>query len=108
MHTAHEGVSSNSLPIEERDVEKADSLEGEVSGASTGHMSPVQTLTLRSTRTPAFTHPLSHVKTIAEDLVGFDGADDPYRPINWPFRKKVITTMLYGFTTMGSTWASSV
>lgn len=38
----------------------------------------------------------------------FDGPDDLYKPINWPFRKKVITTMLYGFTTMGSTFASSV
>jgi multidrug resistance protein len=28
--------------------------------------------------------------------------------MNWTFRKKVITTMLYGFTTMGSTWASSI
>jgi MFS family permease len=41
-------------------------------------------------------------------LVTFDGPDDPYNPINWPFKKKVITTVLYGFTTMGSTWASSV
>jgi MFS family permease len=40
--------------------------------------------------------------------VDFDGPDDPYRPINWPFRKKVVTTLLYGLTTMGSTWASSV
>lgn len=38
----------------------------------------------------------------------FDGEDDPYRPINWPFRKKLVTTLLYGLTTMGATWASSV
>lgn len=38
----------------------------------------------------------------------FDGEDDPYRPLSWPFRKKVVTTLLYGLTTMGSTWASSV
>jgi hypothetical protein len=40
--------------------------------------------------------------------VDFDGEDDPYRPLNWPFRKKVVTTMLYGLTTMGATWSSSV
>ncbi|KAL8733129.1 MAG: hypothetical protein Q9166_002321 [cf. Caloplaca sp. 2 TL-2023] len=38
----------------------------------------------------------------------FAGHDDFYRPINWPIRKKVITTILYGFTIMGSTWTSSV
>ena len=55
-----------------------------------------------------FTHPLSHKQTTVEELVGFDGPDDPYRPINWSLKKKVYTTVLYGFTTMGSTWASSV
>ena len=48
------------------------------------------------------------MKTSPEQIVEFDGPDDPYRPINWPFRKKVITTALYGFTTMGSTWASAI
>ena len=37
----------------------------------------------------------------------FDGPDDPYRPLNWPTRKKVSTTMLYGLVTMTATWASS-
>jgi hypothetical protein len=55
-----------------------------------------------------FTHPLSHVKTSEAELVEFDGEDDPYRPMNWPFRKKVITTLLYGLTTMGATWSTSV
>ena len=48
------------------------------------------------------------MKTSPDAIVDFDGPDDPYRPINWPFRKKLITTLLYGLTTMGSTWASSV
>lgn len=48
-----------------------------------------------------FTHPLSHTKTSPDVLVVFDGEDDPYRPRNWPFRKKAITTLLYGLTTMG-------
>jgi hypothetical protein len=67
-----------------------------------------QSLTRRATYRGRFTHPLAHVKTTDAEIVDFDGDDDPYRPINWPFRKKLITTLLYGLTTMGSTWASSV
>lgn len=48
-----------------------------------------------------FTHPLSHTKTGSDVLVDFDGVDDPYHPKNWGFRKKCITTVLYGLTTMG-------
>jgi hypothetical protein len=44
----------------------------------------------------------------SENLVDFDGPEDPYKPTNWPLAKKVITTLLYGLTTAGSTWASSV
>ncbi|KAI4861027.1 polyamine transporter 1 [Hypoxylon rubiginosum] len=56
---------------------------------------------------PPFTHPLARQKTTAECLVDFDGPDDPYRPLNWPRQKKVITTLLYGLVTMTATWASS-
>lgn len=55
-----------------------------------------------------FSHPLSHTKTSSDVIVDFDGPDDPYRPLNWPHKKKVITTALYGLTTMGATWASAV
>lgn len=48
-----------------------------------------------------FNHPLSHTKTSTDVIVDFDGPDDPYRPLNWPFHKKAITTVLYGLTTMG-------
>jgi DHA1 family multidrug resistance protein-like MFS transporter len=54
-----------------------------------------------------FSHALSHIPTNNDVLVDFDGKDDPYHPQNWPTRKKVTTTMLYGFTTMSATWASS-
>ncbi|ROV88362.1 hypothetical protein VSDG_09425 [Cytospora chrysosperma] len=54
-----------------------------------------------------FTHPLVHQKTSEAELVDFDGPDDPYRPINWPTKKKVITTFLYAMVTMSATWASS-
>ena len=61
------------------------------------------------TRPPVgpFTHPLVNVKTTADSLVDFDGPDDPYRPINWPMKKKVTATALYGLTTMVATWASA-
>ncbi|KAL4741426.1 major facilitator superfamily domain-containing protein [Aspergillus similis] len=55
-----------------------------------------------------FTHPLSHTKTSDDVIVDFDGPDDPYQPLNWGFRKKAITTVLYGLTTMGATWASAI
>jgi hypothetical protein len=48
-----------------------------------------------------FTHPLSHTKTGSDVLVEFEGLDDPYHPKNWGFKKKCITTVLYGLTTMG-------
>ncbi|QDS71086.1 hypothetical protein FKW77_009045 [Venturia effusa] len=55
-----------------------------------------------------FSHPYAHEKTDERYLVDFDGDDDPYRPLNWPLKKKVIITLLYGLTTMGSTLASSI
>lgn len=48
-----------------------------------------------------FTHPLSHMKTSSDVIVDFEGPDDPYRPVNWGFGKKAVTTVLYGLTTMG-------
>ena len=41
-------------------------------------------------------------------LIDFDGEDDPYRPLNWPRRKKVVVTVLYSLCTMGTTWASTM
>lgn len=54
-----------------------------------------------------FTHPLVHQKTTEADIVDFDGPDDPYKPMNWPTRKKITTTYLYGLVTMSATWASA-
>ncbi|PWY85090.1 MFS general substrate transporter [Aspergillus heteromorphus CBS 117.55] len=53
-------------------------------------------------------HPLLYVATSEDVLVDFDGQDDPYRPINWPFRKKARTTILYGMTTCWITFASAI
>lgn len=63
--------------------------------------------TIRSRPVPQFTHPLSHVRTTPDQLVDFDGPSDPYHPKNWPLKKKVVTTMLYGCVTMSATWASA-
>lgn len=52
-------------------------------------------------QTAKFTHPLSHTKTSPDVIVDFEGPDDPYQPLNWGFKKKAVTTVLYGLTTMG-------
>lgn len=57
--------------------------------------------------THTFTHPLANQETTENVLVDFEGPDDPYRPINWPTRKKVWTTFLYALVTMTASWASS-
>lgn len=44
----------------------------------------------------------------APGIVDFEGPTDPYLPMNWPLRKKVITTLLYGLTTCWVTFASSI
>ncbi|THC96969.1 hypothetical protein EYZ11_003577 [Aspergillus tanneri] len=53
-------------------------------------------------------HQLLYNATPPTVLVDFDGPDDPYHPLNWPFRKKVVTTFLYGLTTCWITFASAV
>ncbi|KAK6827219.1 fluconazole resistance [Apiospora arundinis] len=62
---------------------------------------------IRSRGVPQFTHPLARQKTTTDQLVDFDGPDDPYHPLNWATHKKVCTTLLYGLVTMTATWASS-
>ncbi|CAH0053632.1 unnamed protein product [Clonostachys solani] len=62
---------------------------------------------IRSRPVPQFTHPLEHIPTTAEHLVEFEGSDDPYHPLNWTTKKKVLTTLLYGLITMSATWSSS-
>lgn len=88
--------------------EANDNNNGAETALSSGRISRIQSITQRNIRGATFTHALSHIKTTGDVVVDFDGPDDLYRPMNWPFRKKVITTLLYGFTTMGSTFASSV
>lgn len=39
--------------------------------------------------------------------VDFEDPHDTYNPKNWTFAKKTLNTLLYGLTTLGSTWASA-
>ena len=71
---------------------------------ASARISRVQSLSNRRAYDEAFSHPLSHAKTAHDVVVDFDGPDDPYHPLNWPLRKKVITTTLYGLCTMVSLW----
>lgn len=54
--------------------------------------------------------PSRHASRQAEirSQVTFDTIDDPANPKNWPYLRKVMITLLYGTTTMCSTFASSV
>lgn len=60
------------------------------------------------TSKPTFVHPLATQSTKEDVLVDFDGPNDPYRPLNGPSSKKVIPTVLYGFTTCWITFASAI
>lgn len=70
--------------------------------------SPMSWITSSRTQNRNLTHALSQQKTDAGAIVDFEGKDDPYRPMNWPQRKKVIILVLYGFTTMCSSWNTSM
>jgi hypothetical protein len=105
-------LSHNGVDNATTDTEKPNQpLSGLQSRRSSIHLQRAQSAlsTIRS-RKPIgpFSHPLTHAPTGVDVVVTFDGSDDPYNPLNWAFRKKVVTTVLYGFTTMGATWASSV
>ena len=68
---------------------------------------------VQSTPTPSKVEAVASSAPLASsnndpNIVDFDGPDDPYRPLNWPMRKKLTTTALYSLTTMGSTWASTM
>ncbi|GAA6006447.1 MFS transporter [Rhodotorula paludigena] len=43
-----------------------------------------------------------------DDVVTFDSKDDPANPKNWTMRRRYLLVALLGFTTMSSTFASSI
>ncbi|WWC85578.1 uncharacterized protein L201_000442 [Kwoniella dendrophila CBS 6074] len=43
-----------------------------------------------------------------DNIVSWNGDDDPDNPQNWPKNKKIAMTLLYGATTMCATFASSI
>ena len=84
------------------DLEKQNSRGSTVSALEQRANSVISRIRSREPgQTARFTHPLYHTKTSEDVIVDFDGPDDPYRPINWSFKKKCVTTVLYGLTTMG-------
>ncbi|KIH92512.1 MFS multidrug transporter [Sporothrix brasiliensis 5110] len=51
--------------------------------------------------------PGSVALSTASMIVSFDGPDDRYNPRNWPFSKRVYTSLLYSMASFGSVWAST-
>ena len=92
--------------------ERPQTLRRTSSTASSVRATYTTTLSTIRSRNPAqnrpYSHPLTREKTGPDVLVDFEGPDDPYRPLNWPMKKKVVTTMLYGLTTMGATLSSAI
>src|SRR3954470_19033502 len=85
------------LDLEKQDTESQSIGESPMDITTTGRrVTRTQSLTRRNASRGRFSHPLSHVQTTEAEIVDFDGPDDPYLPLNWPFRKKVVTTLLYG------------
>ena len=112
----HDGHRPSNLEIQETISHTRSRTRGD-SATATGLEQPLtRTISRRDTalskiRTrpivPPFRHPLANQQTTADVIVDFEGADDPYRPMNWPTKKKITTTLLYGLTTMSATWGSS-
>lgn len=96
---SHETTTENTLP------NRLDKQSTAASGLSVFEQRAQSVVSRIRSREPGqtakFTHPLSHTKTSSDVIVDFEGPDDPYRPLNWGFRKKAVTTVLYGLTTMG-------
>jgi hypothetical protein len=108
--TEHDSSSSSSNDIEIHRSASAGNAALEKQSTATSGLSVFEQRTrsivsrIRSRepgQTARFEHPLTHTKTSPDVVVDFDGPDDLYRPLNWGFRKKAITTVLYGLTTMG-------
>ena len=108
MLYAH-GVSNNSEPRALTPRSGSAATESSPSSASTtscgGHYDPMRSeehIGSAAEKPSAFKAPSS------ENIVDFDGPEDPHNPTNWPMAKKVTATLLYGLTTAGATWATSI
>jgi len=98
--------SRRSLPRDRRATATASGMNQPLSRTISRRDTALSRIRTRPNVAP-FSHPLAHQQTTADVLVDFEGEDDPYRPMNWPTKKKITTTMMYGLTTMSATWASS-
>lgn len=50
---------------------------------------------------------LADKEPVPDYIVHFDGPDDPELPLNWPFKLKAYTTMVYALCTFGPQFSSS-
>ncbi|KAK9469709.1 major facilitator superfamily domain-containing protein [Lipomyces arxii] len=50
----------------------------------------------------------SPIPDLDKYLIDFDGPDDPYMPLNWPFKRRAYTTFAYALCTFGPQTASSM
>ncbi|KAF2001596.1 MSF membrane transporter [Amniculicola lignicola CBS 123094] len=108
MHELHQSISqSRSLRSRSQDWRPPASGTGMTLGRTITRRETVLSRLRTRPTVPPFQHRLEHQPTTADALVDFEGPDDPYRPINWPTKKKVITTLMYGLTTMSATYGSS-
>jgi hypothetical protein len=81
---------------------------GEHPAAPNGAPSSQANTDSEKSKVESLDQPLQSKPRTAPEIVDFEGPTDPYHPINWPFRKKLVTTLLYGLTTCWVTFASSI
>ena len=77
-----------------------------------------QVQTVGTTKTRSYTKPLPNfgggkqyppeLPPYEDFVVEFDGPDDPLHPQNWTFKKKLITSVILAYTSLCSTFTSSL
>lgn len=116
-HQHHHSIDNNEeaddyfRPIskkEERDIEMALLLRRRTTGTVTRAQLAISTIRSRDPIGSLPSSMLNIPPTGPDVIVNFEDEKDPYNPLNWPFKKKVITTILYGLTTLGASFASAV
>lgn len=93
---------------EEKDIEMAVLLRRRTTGTVTRAQLALSAIRSRDPIGSLASSMLNLPPTGPEVIVNFEGEKDPYKPLNWSFKKKVITTVLYGLTTLGASFASAV
>lgn len=95
-------MSSNSLSSDDTLSSHATGLEHVGTAHSQAQSQGQQTRTVTRQRTAK-----DDPAVWPDDIVTWDGPDDPANPMNWPKLKKGAITILLGLMTMGASFASS-